>query len=176
MYNLSSLLFSLFLAFPAVAASPYDTLIGCYDAVSINGKPTASGGFESSIWVGNVHSYYNLDNSDLNGLVASIVIREQASTSEYSPHAFLNAPGAILKELGPQELNFSFHGKIKSRRDWRVHTLKYSTNFKKLADGMLQISSESDDENDRWPKTSNTFILKPTVCKKQNVGELPQWK
>jgi hypothetical protein len=152
----------IFLTFSNVSfASSYDAFVGCYKLVSVNGAPVTSSRV-SFVRVGSPKWYYQLNNSNLNGLVATIIEDKPGEALIYEPLAFDNAPGAEVVEASANKLQFHFSGKLKSKWDWQVHSLEYTTSFEKASGGQLFVSSDSSE--DGRPRNLISFGLVAVAC------------
>lgn len=150
------LLLSTLLLSTIASATPWNSFIGCYNTVSINGESVQPAKyFQSKIYEGIDQTYKTLDQNEIQSLIIKINVYDQKSdldkTYSIEP-AFINAPNAQIS-VGENSVTFEYRDRILNNN--YEMPIWYVTRLNQNVDGSVTVS------NDRY---NISYLLIRTSC------------
>lgn len=130
-------------SFAAQAAGPWDKLVGCYKALSINGKRVPSArDIPSRITELNDPLFMNIDKTPIRSLFTSFMVDENGTNTDVVyPISFIDAPGVVVTASGPS-VQFHFKGSVMLKRDEKVHSFETDTFFEAIGPDKVRFRTQ----------------------------------
>jgi len=150
---LSTLLFS-----TIAGATPWNSFIGCYDTISINGVSAQPAKyFQSKIYEAVDQEYKTVDGNEITSLI--IKINWYDSTDDLdktwvAEHAFLNAPESQITVV-ENSVTFEYRGRIFHKTSGEF-PMWYITQLTQNSDGTISVSDEIG--------YREVYVLAPVPC------------
>jgi hypothetical protein len=149
----------------ALAATPFEDLVGCYNTIKWNGNPISAQGPRhlSTIKVGYSMVALNMDDSKIPS-VEMVLFQRRIGNTIYFGYAFpmLNQ-GSYSQENGKS--TFTFNGRVKYRpQPEHVGTLTHTVEFERLSSGNIWLHNYINVVETSEFNVDETYELEPTAC------------